>query len=197
MHSAGLAGVAAAILLVCRFVIAGIFIRAGLIKLANLSEFRLAVMNYQIVPVRLVSGTAIAVAAVEAGAGLLLLLGVVPMIVAAALAALLLCFSAAITVNLARGRVFDCGCDSSGIAPQTISWAHVGTNVVLAGVAVVISIAPPAGLALLPGPAGVLSIGIPAGSDVPILLTAALAILLTRVLGAAVAARRLIRDSVS
>jgi len=191
MDHAGFAGIAAAILLVSRFIIAGIFIRAGMIKFANLEEFRLAVANYKIVPAGLVGRTAVSVAAVEVTAGLLLLLGILPGLVAAVLAALLLCFSAAITVNLARGRTFDCGCDSS-VAPQSIGWAHVASNIFLAAVAAGNSIASPSGLALLHGPNGAFSIGIPGGSSGPILLTAALGLVTTRMVSAALPARGLI-----
>jgi uncharacterized membrane protein YphA (DoxX/SURF4 family) len=185
---------AAAILLVLRFIIAGIFIRAGAIKLASLKEFRLAVTNYEIVPANLAGAAAVIVAAVEVIAGLLLLLGVLPGVVAAVLAALLVCFSAAITVNLARGRVFDCGCDGS-TTPQTISWGHVRADLLLAAAAAAISVAPPAGLGLLHGPGGVFRIGIPGGSGGPVLLAAALSFLTTRLIGAGLAARRLMRTS--
>jgi uncharacterized membrane protein YphA (DoxX/SURF4 family) len=187
-NSAGFAGIAAAILLVIRLFIAGTFIRAGAVKLADIKEFRLAVANYDILPAGLVAAAAVTVPAVEVVAGLLLLLGVLPVVVAAVLAALLLCFSAAIAVNLARGRVFDCGCGSN-VTPQTIGWRHIAVNALLAGGATAVAVAPPASLELLRGPSGLVSIAVPGGSDVPLVLTAALGFMLTRVLGAAVAAR--------
>jgi uncharacterized membrane protein YphA (DoxX/SURF4 family) len=192
MDDAGLAGVAAVTLLVIRFYLAIVFIRAGLTKLADLAEFRLAVTNYKILPASLANMAAVAVPVAEVTAGLLLLLGVLPGIVAAILALLLVCFSAAIGVNLARGRVFDCGCGGSS-APQLISWRHVVVNLMLAALAVLISIAPPAGFDLLHGPHGVFSIGIPAGSRIPIVLAAVLGFMTVRMLGAAVAVRRALR----
>lgn len=192
MDDAGLAGVAAAALLVIRFYIAIVFIRAGFIKLADLAEFRLAVANYRILPAGLANTAAVAVPLLEVTAGLLLLLGVLPGIVAAILAALLLCFSAAIAVNLARGRVFDCGC-GGGIAPRLINWRHVMINLMLAALAVLTAIAAPAGFDLLHGPRGVFSIGVPAGSGIPIVLAAALGFMTVRMLGAAVAMRRALR----
>jgi uncharacterized membrane protein YphA (DoxX/SURF4 family) len=188
INSSGLAGVAAAILLVVRLVIAGTFVRAGAAKLPARREFRLAIENYQILPARLVPAAAVIVPAIEITVGLLFLLGVFPAESAAVLAALLLCFSAAIAVNLARGRVFDCGCDAS-VAPQAINWRHVVINTVLAICAVAIAIAPPAGLDLIRGQAGLVSIAVPGGSAVPLVLAAALGFVLTRLLGAATAAR--------
>lgn len=160
-------------------------------KLLDLDEFRLAVKNYEIVPASLTGITAVGVAAVEVTAGLLLLLGILPLVIAAVLAILLVCFSAAIAINLARGRVFDCGCDGSSTAPQTISWSHVTANTFLAAMAAAISIAPPASVNLLYGPSGAFSISIPGGSRVPVLLAAMLAFVTMRLLAAALPVNRL------
>src|ERR1700733_8085926 len=114
MHYSAPMVVTAVFLAGMRLVIAGVFIRAGIVKLVRPGRFRRAVANYDIVPAALVGVTAGSVPVVEAAAGLLLLLGVLPGVVAAILAALLVCFAAVITVNLARGRVFDCGCGGYG-----------------------------------------------------------------------------------
>jgi len=189
MNDSGFAGITAAILLVMRLFIAGTFIRAGAVKLTDIKQFRLAIANYEILPAALVAAAAVIVPAVEVTVGLSFLLGVLPAVFAAVLAALLLCFSAVIAVNLARGRVFDCGCGGS-TAPQTISWRHIAVNTFLAASAIAIAIAPPAGLELLRGAGGLITIGIPGGSGVPLVLTAALGFVLARVLGAALAARQ-------
>ena len=104
MNDAGFAGIAAAILLVMRLFIAGTFIRAGLVKLADTKEFRLAVANYKILPAGLVTVAAVTVPVVEVMVGLCLMLGLLPVVFASVLAALLLCFPAAIGINLASGR---------------------------------------------------------------------------------------------
>jgi uncharacterized membrane protein YphA (DoxX/SURF4 family) len=188
-HSAGLAGDAASVLLVLRLVIAAIFIRAGVAKLAGLADFRLAVANYDIVPPGLVRATAVAVPAVEVAAGGLLLFGILPGVVSALLAVLLVGFSAAIAVNLARGRKFDCGCD--GTAPETISWRHVAANMLFAAVAVAIALFPTPALVLLAGPGGVYALGLPRGAELPVLLAAALAVVMASLVRVAPAARRL------
>lgn len=194
MDRTGFAGIAAAILLVMRFYLAVVFLRAGTVKLADRREFRSAVANYEILPAGLVGAAAVTVPAVEVAAGTLLLLGVLPGVVAAVLAALLLAFAAGIAVNLARGRVFDCGCDTGSAAPQTISWGHVTVDALLAAGAVALCLAPPRDLALLPGPGGAFAVGVPGGSTLPVLLAAALVFLVARVLGQAAAARRQLRD---
>jgi hypothetical protein len=184
----GIAGVVAAALLIVRFAMAAIFIRAGLVKLANLREFQLAVANYRILPPRLVPAVALGVPAGEVAGGALLLLGVAPGIASAVLAALLVCFSAAIGLNLIRGRIFDCGCGGRTV-PQVISWRHVAVNVVLAALAICVAIAPPIGLELAPGPRGVFSAQLPAGSCIPLLLATVLCLLTGRMLAAALATR--------
>lgn len=186
MHSAGLGAAAvASALLTLRFLIAGLFLRAGTVKLADRADFRQAVKNYQIVPAPLVQTTAALVPAAEMIAGCLLLLGVATSIAGWLLAALLAGFSAAIAVNLSRGRVFDCGC--GGTAPRNISWQHVASNLLLAASAAVVALAPLPELALHTGPGAVLSPAVPPGSGVPMVLAAALgmvmAVLLRAVLG--------------
>jgi uncharacterized membrane protein YphA (DoxX/SURF4 family) len=189
MDDVGLAAVAAAVLTILRLAVAGVFIRAGTVKLAGLAEFRLAVANYQILPTGLVGAAAVGVPVLEAAAGVLLLLGIFSAVVAAVLAVLLLCFSAAIGLNLARGRVFDCGCGGSTV-PQLINWRHVAVNGLLAAAAIAILIAPPGGLELLRGPRGLFSIGIPGGSGAPVVLAAVLVFISARTLGAAAGAHR-------
>jgi uncharacterized membrane protein YphA (DoxX/SURF4 family) len=180
--------IVAALLLITRFTVTTIFIRAGIVKLAGLQEFRLAIANYRVVPPNLIPAVAVGVAAGETAGGVLLLLGIAPVIASAVLAGLLMCFSAAIGLNLARGRVFDCGCGGSTV-PQQISWRHVAVNVVLAALAAGVAIAPPADLELLPGPRGVFSAELPAGSGIPLLLATALCLLTARMLAAALATR--------
>lgn len=182
MHSAGLAAAVASVLLTLRFLIAGLFLRAGTVKLADRADFQQAVKNYQLVPAPLVKTVAAAVPAAEMIAGFLLLLGVATSIAGWLLAALLAGFSAAIAINLARGRVFDCGC--GGSAPRNISWQHVASNLLLAASAAVVALAPLPKLALRNGPGAVLSPAVPPGSGVPFVLAAALGMVMAVLLRA-------------
>jgi uncharacterized membrane protein YphA (DoxX/SURF4 family) len=190
-HSAGLGGTVAVALLALRFMLAGLFIRAGIVKLADITDFRLAVGNYQIVPVNLVKAAAVGVPLVEVAAGGLLMLGIFSGVVCFLLAALLAGFTAVIAVNLARGRVFDCGC--GGTAPRKISWRHVISNMLLAAFAVAIALAPPSALTIFPGPGGMFSVNIPPGAGVPAVLATALGLVMAIVLSAAMAARSLLQ----
>ena len=73
--------------------------------------------------------------------------------------------------------------------PQLIGWRHVAVNLVLAALAICVAIAPPIGLELLPGPRGVFSVELPAGSGIPLLLATVLCLLTARMLAAALAIR--------
>jgi uncharacterized membrane protein YphA (DoxX/SURF4 family) len=180
VHNAGFLAITASALLAARIVIAITFIRAGIIKLMDLADFRLAITNYEIVPAGMVKIVALAVPAVEVTAGLLLLFGVLPGVVAALLATLLAAFSVAMIINLARGREFDCGC--GGTAPQVISWRHVARNAALATCLAVVALFPLSVLLLAAGPEGPFPVHAPQGAGIPVLLTSLLCLLLASLL---------------
>jgi uncharacterized membrane protein YphA (DoxX/SURF4 family) len=157
-------------MLAVRWFLAGVFLRSGVGKVTALAQFRTAVANYRLLPAVLVAPVAYGLPFAEIAAAILLALGILPLVVAAALALLLLAFAVAIAVNLARGRVIDCGCAGSAAAPRMISWRHVVTDLVLAGAAVAVAtVPPPADLWL--GPRGLASVATPAGGVFPVLLS--------------------------
>jgi uncharacterized membrane protein YphA (DoxX/SURF4 family) len=161
-------------LLVARCVIVAIFFRAGLGKMSDLADFRSAVANYRLLPAAAVPAVALSMPFAEASAALLLAVGVLTGPVAALLALLLVTFATAIAINLARGRVFDCGC--AGSAPRKIGWQHVAVNLTLAAAAVAIALAPPAGLSVWPGVHGPFSVTTPRVDAFPVVLAAVLAV---------------------
>lgn len=185
------------LLLVARWLIAGLFLRAGLAKLTGLTAFRSAVANYRLLPAGLVAVVAATLPPAEVVAAVLMAAGIATVPVAAALAFLLVTFAVAIGINLARGRVFDCGCAGSAAAPRLISWRHVAADVVLAAVAAGIAVAPPAAAQLWPGPAAPVPVRMPAGGVFPAVLCACAGLVMIAVLrratdvrGLAIAARR-------
>lgn len=161
------------VLLAARWVIAAVFLRSGLGKIAGLAEFRVAVANYRLLPAFLVAPVAFSLPFAEVVAAVLLALGVLPVVVAAALALMLAAFAVAIAVNLARGRVFDCGCAGSAATAQVIGWRHVTTDVVLAGAAAAVAMAPPPPSLFL-GPDGLARVSMPGGGAFPVLLSVVL-----------------------
>jgi uncharacterized membrane protein YphA (DoxX/SURF4 family) len=158
------------VMLAVRWVLAGVFLRSGLGKTTGLALFRAAVANYRLLPAVLVTPVAYVLPFAEIVAAILLALGVVPLVVAAALALLLIAFATAVAVNLARGRVIDCGCAGTVATPRLISWRHVATDMTLAGAAAAVAVAPPPGN-LWAGPGGLVSVAMPAGGAFPVLLS--------------------------
>ena len=132
-----------------RTAVAVVFLRAGLLKLVNVTEFKQAVHNYRLLPQRYVALVSYGVLVVELVGGGMLLLGVELRPVGIALAGVLALLSGAISVNLLRGRIISCGC--SGSVAGDISWRHVCGNGALAGAAVLVAVWAAEPLSVLPG----------------------------------------------
>lgn len=133
--------------LLSRFALATVFVFAGLSKLGRRPEFAGAVRGYALLPERVVPAVAAALPPLELAAGILLALGLLTALAAAALAALVAAFAVAIAVNLLRGREIDCGCFGAA-APRRIGWGAVGRNLVLALLAIAVAVQAPRPLAL-------------------------------------------------
>lgn len=123
--------------LLCRFTVACVVLRAGVVKLPDLDAFTSAVRDYALLPEGVVRPVSRAVPVIEVGCGLLLLVGVATGPVAALAALLLAGFAVAVAVNLVRGRRIRCGC--AGGAASVISWRHVVANGCLVAAAAVAS----------------------------------------------------------
>lgn len=178
-------------LLLARWVVAGVFLRSGLAKATGLAAFRSAVANYRLLPPALVTPVAMALPSAEVLAAVLLAIGVLTVVVAAALAVLLVSFALAIGINLAQGRVFDCGCTGSAATPRLISWRHVTADLLLAAVAAAIAVAPPAAAQLWRGPAGLAHVTTPGSGVFPVVLAACVGLVMTSLLRAAADVRDL------
>lgn len=95
-----------------RWVIGGIFMFASADKIAAPADFAKIIYGYYLFPDFTINLIAIALPFLELFAGMALMLGIYPRSAAALAGALLLFFSIAISINLARGVEFDCGCFS-------------------------------------------------------------------------------------
>lgn len=121
-----------------------LFVTAAVSKLTSLEEFYGVVRNFRLLPDWASKGAAFALPVVELAVAAGLLITPLVMPAAWAAAALLAVFGLAIAINVLRGRTqIDCGCFRNGMK-QHISWALVGRNIVLTGLALGI-------LALQPG----------------------------------------------
>ncbi|HEV8470497.1 MAG TPA: MauE/DoxX family redox-associated membrane protein [Candidatus Limnocylindria bacterium] len=116
--------------LVARLIVGGLLFVAGVAKLrAGRAQVRELVLGYGIGK-RSASLVAIGLPPVEVAVGLALVIGVAPSPSALAGICLLLVFSAAIVIDLLRGRAHSCGCLGKRDAP--IRWRLVYRNLALA-----------------------------------------------------------------
>jgi putative oxidoreductase len=95
------------------------FVAAALPKLVDPPSFAHMIYNYRLVPGSVVNVMALVMPWLELLAGLALILGIWTRASAGLVGALLLVFVAAISVNLARGNLIDCGCFDVARANRT------------------------------------------------------------------------------
>lgn len=105
------------------FPIGLVFVVSAVPKIRQQQRFILTVTQYHIVPVRAVSIVARLVPTLELFLATLLLTGTAVGIAARGACFLFATFIIAISLNLIRGREFDCGC--AGPGHQKISWRLV------------------------------------------------------------------------
>ena len=98
----------------CRLVLAGVWITAGALKLPDLSESVRAVQAYQILPHGLASTVGRGLPFLEIAIGLLLLAGLLTRYAAGVSALMQLAFIIGISSVWARGLSIDCGCFGNG-----------------------------------------------------------------------------------
>jgi uncharacterized membrane protein YphA (DoxX/SURF4 family) len=167
----------ALLILTVRWIIAGIFLRAGVAKLGDRAGFRAAVANYQLLPPTLVAPVAAVLPVAEIAGAVLLAAGILTAPAAIALGLLLAAFAIAIALALAQGRSFDCGCSGTATASR-IGWRHVALDLVLAAGAALVAGYGPVALSVWPGPLTVDPWKVPAGGITPTVI-AVLVVLMT------------------
>ena len=117
------------------FLIALVFLQAGVSKLLSRDEFQGIVANYRLLPAGLVAPFSLLLPFAELAAGLGILTMATRAPAAVLAATLLLLFGLAMAINLARGRRdIDCGCFKSALK-QTISGWLIVRNLLLAAAA--------------------------------------------------------------
>jgi uncharacterized membrane protein len=127
----------AAIGWVLRAVLAGLFLYAGIAKLADVRTFAADVANYRMLPAAVVGPFAAAVPGVEIACGLGLLRARTARAAALLATGLLAAFTIAAVQALARDINIDCGCFGSVRAPVTV--LTVGRDLGLVAAALVVS----------------------------------------------------------
>jgi uncharacterized membrane protein YphA (DoxX/SURF4 family) len=104
------AGLTPILPLLLRLLLGGALLYAGLVKIPELDLFARTVRTYEVLPLPLVNPFAVVVPWMEVTTGLCLLLGFWTRSSALSALFLLLCFGAALGVNLHRGANLSCGC---------------------------------------------------------------------------------------
>lgn len=142
-------GMMASVRLALSLIMAVSFLLSGLAKFRS-GRFVADLANYRLLPTTTVVPFAKAVPFVEVGLGLLILGWTTSALPIYAGVVVLAVFTAAMIVNLARGRNIACGCRGSD---KPISWGLVASNLSLATIAAAIAVYQPAigGLSILEG----------------------------------------------
>jgi uncharacterized membrane protein len=128
-----------------------LFVVGGCQKLAEAGHFHQIVRDYELLPERLSAWLARILPPIEICAGLALLIPTLRQSALILIATLLASYSAAIALNIYRGRTdLDCGCAGPGQEQPLSNWL-VGRNLVLIALALFASSAPQPALLGFPG----------------------------------------------
>lgn len=100
--------------LICRLVLGGVLIAAGVLKIGNLQKSAMAVRAYELLPISLANFLGYSLPWVEIGIGLLLVTGALVRFAGLVGAITMLTFIIAISQAWARGLSIDCGCFGGG-----------------------------------------------------------------------------------
>jgi uncharacterized membrane protein YphA (DoxX/SURF4 family) len=121
--------------IICRLILAVIFLLASAPKIITPHEFAIAVFRYQLLPDAAINLTAIFLPWIELVAAIAILFPRAGDGAAAILFGLLAVFTAAISIDLARGIDISCGCFTLDADAGPIGWWEVARDVGLLTVA--------------------------------------------------------------
>jgi len=116
-------------LFIFRLLVGGIFVYAGVLKVADPVDFARNIGNYRLVPPVIALFTALVLPWIEILAGALLVLGVFRRTNALLIAAMLVFFIGLVAVTMARGINVDCGC--FGTFSRKADWSLILEDAVM------------------------------------------------------------------
>jgi uncharacterized membrane protein YphA (DoxX/SURF4 family) len=116
---------------VARWLVGLVFIYASLHKIEDPAAFAKTVYGYGLFPASFVNLIAIVLPFVELITGIALLIGVMPRAAASIVLIMLVMFIVVISINLARGHEFDCGCFKSANDSGESPWVTLVRDIVL------------------------------------------------------------------
>ena len=126
-----------------RIALGALFAASGLLKIADPSAFAFAIARLQVAPRGWIGAVAIVLPWIEAVAGAALLFAPGYREAAARLIlGLLVALTAVLLVAMVRGTAGPCGCFGGGEGLLSRPWAALARNVVLAGMAAVLTCRP-------------------------------------------------------
>ena len=109
-----------------RWYLAAVFLMACWHKILEPGSFALDIATYQILPLSLVNPMAIALPWVELASGVMLVVGFRGRAAASLVAGMMLMFTVAISIAVAKGLDMSCGCFASqGALEDPISWRTI------------------------------------------------------------------------
>jgi putative oxidoreductase len=112
-----------------RIYLALVFLFACYHKILNPGSFALDIATYQILPLSLINIMAIVLPWIELVAGAMLLVGFRTRASALLIFGMMLMFTVAISIGVARGQNMSCGCFASqGAAEDPISWRTIARD---------------------------------------------------------------------
>jgi hypothetical protein len=115
--------------IICRLILAAIFLLASVPKIIAPHEFAIAVFRYQLLPDATINLMAIFLPWVELVAAIAILIPRTSAAAAAIVFALLTVFTGAISIDLARGINISCGCFTVAADAGPIGWWEVVRDV--------------------------------------------------------------------
>ncbi len=120
-----------AVILLLRLCLGGVFIYASLHKITDVSRFSEQVAAYEVLPHWMVNAAAAVLPWLEFWTGVLLLMGVLVKACAILQSSLLLLFTMAMGVNMARDADFYCGCFAANGIVGGFGYWHILSNMLL------------------------------------------------------------------
>lgn len=118
-------------LLLLRFAVAGIFLYAGVTKIADPQSFADSIATFQMMPPQLINLLALGLPPFEVILAVMILTGWKLRPAAFGILALTVVFAIALVQALVRGLEVDCGCFGSGEPSVWKTWASLGRDLLL------------------------------------------------------------------
>ena len=131
-----------AFIIICRLILAGVFIYAAIGKILDPEHFAELVNGYRILPIPVVNLAAIILPWMELLCGLSLLSGILVRSSGLLLAGVNAIFFVAVASAMARGLDIECGCFTLSKAHSKVGWIHLVLDLVLIALCLPIIFAP-------------------------------------------------------